>query len=79
MVTGYVHAGVTSETKIQYSSVREIFSFNLKSVQDSLLRLVWIVLRPVRVYQNVVSKGTEEREIQCQGDIQLELGISSSL
>ena len=77
MVTGYVRAGVTSGAKIQYSSVTEIFSF--KSVQDSLLRLVWIVLRPVRVYQKVVSSGTEEREIQCQGDIQLELGISSSL
>ena len=77
MVTGYVRAGITSETKIQYSSVTEIFSF--KSVQDSLLRLVWIVLRPVRVYQKVVSSGTEERETQCQGNIQLELGISSSL
>ena len=27
MVTVYVHAGVTSETKIQYSSITEIFSF----------------------------------------------------
>ena len=72
MVTGYVRAGVTSETKIQYSSVTEMFSF--KSVQDSLLRLVWIVLRPVCVYQKVVSSGTEERETQGQGNIQFRIG-----
>ena len=65
VVTGYVHAGVTSETKIQCSSVTEIFPF--KSDQDSLVELIWIVLRPILVYQNVVSKGTWERETQCQG------------
>ena len=32
----------------------EVFSF--KSDQDSLAKLIWIVLRPVRIYQDVVSK-----------------------
>ena len=49
----------------------EIFSF--KSDQDSLVELIWIVLRPIRVYQNVVSKGTWERQTQNQGNIQWEL------
>ena len=54
----------------------EIFSF--KSDQDSLAKLIWIVLRPIRVYQNVVSKGTWERQIQCQGNIQWKLGNPES-
>ena len=54
----------------------EIFSF--KSDQDSLAKLVWIVPRPVRVYQDVVSKGTWERQIQCQGNIQWKLGNPES-
>ena len=69
--------GLLQRPRLKYSSVTEIFSF--KSGQDSLVRLIWMVLRPVRVYQKVVSKGTEERETQCQGNIQLELGILSSL
>ena len=76
MVTGYVRVGVTSETEIQYSSITEIFS--LKSVQDSLAKLIWIVLRPVHVYQDVVSKGTWERQIQYQGNIQWKLGNPES-
>ena len=54
----------------------EIFSF--KSDQDSLAKLVWIVPRLVRVYQDVVSKETWERQTQCQGNIQWKLGNPES-